>query len=92
MIKTVIRKKCPPQTYAAISENLRLLRIHKGISRNIAAYNANVSLSTLLRLETEDCAKVTVWRLLEVCAYYQIDPPTVLIKGYYANKKNLPKQ
>lgn len=92
MIKTVIGKKYPAQTYAAISENLRLLRSHKGISRNLAAYNANVSLSTLLRLETNNCAKVVVWRLMEVCAYYRVEPHTVLIKGYYANPRNLPKQ
>ena len=92
MSKSSIGKKYPAQTYAAISENLRLLRSNKGISRNIAAYHAMVSTATLLKLENKRCATVTVWRLMEVCAYYRVEPHTVLIKGYYANPRNLPKQ
>ncbi len=90
MSYNAIGKKYPPETFAIINENLRQLRNQKGVSRKVAAVGAMVSVSTLRKLESENCSTVTVWRLFEVCAYYQVEPHTVLLKEYYANPDHLP--
>lgn len=87
-----IGKKYPPDTFAAISDNLVRLRNQKGISRRSAASGALVSVSTLYKLESGKCETVTVWRLFEVCAYYRVDPHKVLIKDYFADPCHLPRR
>lgn len=85
-----IGNKYPPQTHVAISANLRILRGHKKISRGAVAYEAQISVTTLRKLELGDCASVSIWRLFDVCKYYQVEPHTLLIDGYYDDPSNLP--
>ena len=73
----------PEPVLTIIANNLLALRKSKGLTRAIVAYNANISLSTLYRLETGKCGKVSLWALFEVCKYYEIEPSTVVIEGRY---------
>ncbi|WP_127125063.1 helix-turn-helix domain-containing protein [Pseudoflavitalea rhizosphaerae] len=85
-----IGNKYPSQAHAAIGANLRILRRHKKITRAAVAYEAQISVSTLRKLELGDCASVSIFLLFDVCSYYQVEPHTILIDGYYDNPSNLP--
>ena len=70
---------------AIIGKNLSALRKSKGVTRATVAYHANISMTTLYKLETGKCGNVGIWALFDLCAYYGVEPNTVLIEGKYAH-------
>ncbi|QEC44399.1 helix-turn-helix domain-containing protein [Pseudobacter ginsenosidimutans] len=68
---------------AVIGQNLSGLRKSKGLTRATVAYHANISMTTLYKLETGKCGNVGIWALFDLCKYYDIKPYTVLIEGRY---------
>lgn len=73
----------------AIGENLITLRKLCGYTIEKIATGAGVSTTTLYKLEKGNDKNVSIWKVVDLCSFYKIDPSTVLIQGYYKNPDKL---
>lgn len=90
MKSSSIIKIHPEVSMPTIGQNFSALRKAKGVTRATVAYHANISLTTLYRLETGKCHAVGFLKLVVLCNYYGVKPEEVVREGYFSNPDNLP--
>jgi transcriptional regulator with XRE-family HTH domain len=86
-----IKKSHPEASMAAIGNNLVALRKARGLTKAAVAYHANISMSTLNKLESGNCHSVGFLKLLALCTYYGVKPAAVVTEGYIKDAGHLPK-